>query len=248
MIKLIKNVKKKIINSIFFFFNLFIKINPINFKKTHYVYKSLDFSPDTLVKKLNLSIAGVVQVGAHTGQEIEKIKQIDSTIKFLAFEPSIKAFKILKKKFKNDFNVKIINKALGSCVRSSDLWVASNEGQSSSILRPKEHLNYAKDVSFNRREKINIDILDKYLDDLNSYNFLIIDTQGYELEVLKGAKKSLKFFDYIYIEVNKSEVYENCALYSEINNFLINQKFHCSHIRWWKVWGDAFYVRRDKKK
>ena len=150
MLKIIKNIKKNITNFIFFFFNFFIKINSIDFNKTHQVYKSLDFSPDTIIKKLNLSIKGVVQVGAHTGQEIEKIKKIDPAIKFLAFEPSAKAFETLKKKFKNDISIKLINKALGSQVKNSNLWVASNEGQSSSILKPKDHLNYAKNISFNK--------------------------------------------------------------------------------------------------
>ena len=244
MNKNFKIIKNKIVNLFFFIISLFLKIKPINFNKTYKVHKSLDFSPDKLITTLELKIKGVVQVGAHTGQEIDKIKQIDKKIKFLAFEPNSKIFEILKKKFRNDLSVKTINKALGSRVATSNFWEASNEGQSSSILKPKNHLNYAKDISFSETEKINIETLDMYLKYFDNYNFLIVDTQGYELEVLKGAMSTLKFFDYIYIEVNKDEVYENCALFSDINKFLINQNFHCSHIRWWKVWGDAFYVKR----
>ena len=104
-------------------------------------------------------------------------------------------------------------------------------------------MNYSKKILFNKSELVDVDILDTYFNNLQDYNFLIIDTQGYELEVLKGAEKSLNFFDYIYIEVNKEEVYENCALFSELDKFLRNHNFHCSHIRWWKIWGDALYVK-----
>ena len=45
--------------------------------------------------------------------------------------------------------------------------------------------------------------------DITSIN---MDVQGYELEVLKGATKTLEQVDYVYCEVNRDEVYETMLM------------------------------------
>ena len=57
---------------------------------------------------------------------------------------------------------------------------------------------------------------------------LKIDTQGYDLEVLKGAKETLKIIDFLFIEASTAKVYENQPLLSDIINFVEKENF--------KVW------------
>ena len=114
------------------------------------------------------------------------------------------------------------------------------------MLEPKEHLVKAPHVTFSSSAKVEIDTLDSYKSIINEYNFLIVDTQGYELEVLKGGVEVIRFIDYIYIEVNRGQVYINCSQFKEVNQFLVERGFYCSHIRWWDSWGDAFYIRINK--
>lgn len=236
---------KKILISYLFYCNT---IKPINFKKTYKINPYIDFSPFKIIKILNIKVLGVIQVGAHYGQEIDEIKKINKHLKFIVYEPSAKSLKILKKKYNKNLTVRIIGKALGSKKKSKiNLWKASNDGQSSSLLEPKDHLIHVPNVKFYGVEKVRMDKLDSLKTNRKEYNFLIIDTQGYELEVLKGATQSLKYIDYIFVEINRAEVYENCAKFSDLNNFLNNHKFHCSHIRWWDFWGDAFYVKDHSK-
>ena len=73
-------------------------------------------------------------------------------------------------------------------------------------------------IHFNGTEEVEVHTLDSY--DLNGYNFINIDVQGYELEVFKGSLKTLEKIDYIYSEVNKAELYEGCAQMNELDNFL----------------------------
>lgn len=47
------------------------------------------------------------------------------------------------------------------------------------------------------------------------YNLLFLDTQGSEHLVLKGAKDTLKYFDFIQIEISTEMVYENSILYND---------------------------------
>jgi hypothetical protein len=73
-----------------------------------------------------------------------------------------------------------------------------------------------------------------------------MDTQGYELEVLKGAKKTLKKINFVYTEVNNTEVYENNALIEDIDKFL--EKYNMVRVEtdWMgTTWGDAFYIKKD---
>lgn len=86
------------------------------------------------------------------------------------------------------------------------------------------------------------------LDDLDigveKYNFINVDVQGYELEVLKGASETLRNIDYIMSEVNRDEVYENCAQVEELDNFLANYNFVRVETVWvGDIWGDAFYIK-----
>jgi hypothetical protein len=71
-----------------------------------------------------------------------------------------------------------------------------------------------------------------------------MDTQGYELEILKGASETLPFIDHIFCEVNINNVYENCPDLQSINSFLENYGFHLKE-NWWTSndWGDCYWNR-----
>ena len=71
------------------------------------------------------------------------------------------------------------------------MFTSNNDGLSSSFFKPKHHLVEHPEIKFIDGNKI-FEI--KLLDDLEikDIDFLNIDTQGYELEVLKGSVESLK--------------------------------------------------------
>jgi FkbM family methyltransferase len=205
------------------------------------------FNPVSIAKSLRLDICGVVQVGAHIGQEIDEFVRTYGAIKIVAFEPCEDNYEVLTRKFGNNANVTLIQKALGAKdLNSQEFFIASNRGQSSSLLKPKEHLRYDPRVRFTGIKTVDVCKLDNYRSEFGDCNFLIVDTQGYELEVLRGALQTLCNIDYVFIEVNKGEVYENCAKFDEINALLEERNFYCSHIRWFSgvPWGDALYIKR----
>ena len=101
------------------------------------------------------------------------------------------------------------------------------------------------DVSFEGTEDVEVDILDNY--DIGNCNMINIDVQGYELEVFKGAKKTLKKIDYIYCEVNRDEVYEGNAMVGELDEFLGEYGFERVETKWpesYYTWGDALYIKK----
>ena len=112
------------------------------------------------------------------------------------------------------------------------------------ILKPKVHLTHHPHVKFPSTEEVEVSCLDSY--DCFEYNFINMDVQGYELEVLKGGTKTLEKVDYVYCEVNRDEVYENNAYVEELDEFLKEYNMERVMTSWeGQIWGDALYVRKN---
>ena len=199
----------------------------------------------TIFQKYNMNIKGTVHIGAHYGEELQDY--VDNGIQeIIVFEPLTDNFNTLQEKVKNvNANIQGYQVALGSKKGTATMFLSSNEAQSSSILKPKQHLELHPDVTFNGTEEVEVDLLDNY--DIGQCNFINIDVQGYELEVFKGAKKTLEQIDYVYCEVNRDEVYEGNAFIGEIDDYLSNYGFERVETKWpasYYTWGDALYIKK----
>ena len=74
-----------------------------------------------------------------------------------------------------------------------------------------------------------------------------MDVQGAELNVLLGASETLQHVDYIITEVNRAELYKNCALIEDLDYFLGKYGFERVEEAWDRdnpVWGDALYIKK----
>ena len=70
--------------------------------------------------------------------------------------------------------------------------------------------------------------LDNYLEEFSSLKkkiLLKIDTQGYELEVIKGAKKIMPYIDCLLLEVSLTRLYEEQPLFEEILDYTSKNGF-----------------------
>ena len=192
-----------------------------------------------------MNVKGVVHIGAHYGEEIREY--VDNGIqKITVFEPLSKNFEVLAERLQNvNADIQGYQVALGSQKGTATMYLSSNEAQSSSILKPKEHLEHHPDVTFNGTEEVEVSVLDDY--DLGDVNFINMDVQGYELEVLKGGEKTLNNVDYVYCEVNRGEMYENNAMIDDIDKYLGEYGFERVETYWpetWYKWGDALYIKK----
>ena len=199
---------------------------------------------DKLVQKYNLQIDGVIHIGAHLGQELSIYKEL-SIDKIVFFEPQKAIFGKLKKALTDTKNIKLYNLALGNETGSIKMYIDSYNQGSSSVLKPKLHLKQHPHILFEREELVNIDKLDNIINS-KDYNLINMDVQGFELEVLKGGINCIKNINYIITEVNREEVYENCAKIDELDEFLYNHGFVRVETTWdGGNWGDAFYIRKN---
>ena len=194
-----------------------------------------------------MNIKGIVHIGAHYGEEIQEY--VDNGIqKITVFEPLSKNFDVLSKRLQNvNADIEGYQVALGSKKGTATMFLSSNDAQSSSILKPKQHLELHPDVYFDGTEEVEVSLLDEY--DIGDSNFINIDVQGYELEVFKGGKKTLENIDYVYCEVNRDEVYEGAPMVEELDEFLGTYGFERVETHWpetYYTWGDALYIKKEK--
>ena len=196
-----------------------------------------------LKRKYNMNITGIIHIGAHYGEEISDY--IDEGIQnIVVFEPLSDNFDILCENSQDlNANIEGHQVALGSKEGEYTMYISDNQKQSSSILKPKVHLTHHPHVKFPSKETVEVHLLDEY--DCHDYNFINMDVQGYELEVLKGGLETLKQVDYVYCEVNRDEVYENNAYVEEIDKFLSDYNMTRVETDWaGDIWGDALYIRQ----
>jgi FkbM family methyltransferase len=196
-----------------------------------------------LINKYNIKVDGILHIGAHHGEEhiIYKNNNIHNIV---YFEPLKSNFEILKNNVDDSI---IYNIALGNDVTNIEMFVETqNAGQSSSILEPHLHLSQYPTIVFDRKEIVKMDKLDNIFPTLKSnFNMINIDVQGYELEVFKGAEKTLEHIDYIISEINRDDVYKNCAKINELQFFLSRFGFKLVEENWLGgIWGDGFFIKQ----
>ena len=178
-------------------------------------------------------------IGAHYGETINLFKKNLKVREFHCFEPSFDNFKRLKKNFnkQNDkFIVKLNNFALGEYNQILNLNYTKETSSSSindfnfnsSYLKKKlSILNIKINNNYFKKEKISVKKLDDYFSEnkLKKIDILKIDTEGYELSVLKGFSQNIHLISYIYFEHHFDDMIKKNYNLSDIHNFLTRNNF-----------------------
>jgi FkbM family methyltransferase len=200
-----------------------------------------------LVDKYDLRIENILHIGAHNCQELEDYIKFGA--KYIHWvEANKKIYRKQKRaldKGTNQISCAVISDTDGEKVSFN----ITSSSQASSILKLKEHLKVHPDIRELKSEKRKTITIDTLMLKSNLGNkdidFLNLDIQGAELLALKGAKKTLARVKTIFTEINEAELYEDCALIDEIDNFLKSFGFRRVEKKMFENcgWGDAFYIK-----
>jgi len=180
------------------------------------------------------SIKTIIDIGAHKGEFAENALQIKSVDKIIAFEPQKKIFNLLKEKFVNNNKIILNNFALSEKVEKRIMKINKMTATStlnheindkSLYFKFKSFLLYQKN-SIISEEEINTTTFDIFFSEkmFDENTLLKIDTEGYELHVLKGSEQKIKEMKYILIENQFSKMYKNVD-FKKCHNFLREKKF-----------------------
>jgi FkbM family methyltransferase len=200
-------------------------------------------------------ISGIIHVGGHLGEERELYAE--HRLNVLWIEPMEEYFAQLVKASAP------FPKQKALCRLITDLddqdypfHVSSNNGESSSILDLAKHKEIWTDVTYVKTQILKSVSLSTLIErdriDLALYDALVMDTQGSELLVLKGAQDILPNFKFIKTEAADFEVYKGCCQLADLDRFLAGHGFRrCKTVRFRGKHGlgwyyDAVYCRIQK--
>ena len=176
----------------------------------------------------NYNIDTLLDIGANAGQYASLMREYGYEGRIISFEPLKDAFEELKKISIKDDNWLINNYAIGDENSSSMINVAGNSWSSSILEMLPSHLNVAPESEYVTKEKIVIKKLDSLFNSFcnNNNNVMMkIDVQGFEKNVLDGAKESLNNIKIIQLEMSIVPLYENEMILVDMIPYLRNKGF-----------------------
>lgn len=197
-----------------------------------------------LINRYNFRPSGVLHCGANVGEEavqysragINKVIWIEANPDiFVKLQANLKAYKG--------------HSAVLACIGDENgkeviFHVSNNSGQSSSFLELGTHKKQHPYVSFIEDIPMTTKRIDSMELDLSGVDYLSMDLQGVELMALRGMGELLRQFKWLYIEVNRTEVYKGCPNVNEVDLFLNGFGFKRVATEWCGNWGDGFFIKR----
>ena len=213
-----------------------------------YIIQNMLINQNDIIQLLNrfkISIDGAFHIGAHDCEELSFYNSLGLTPEQVVWIDAIetKVEEARKRNIPNVYQAVITDQ--------DDVDVTfhiSNNIQSSSVLALGTHLQEHPGVYYTRDVQLKSITVDTFFEknglDASRYSFWNFDIQGAELLALKGATKSIPHAKALYLEVNEKELYQNCGLIGEIDEYLAKYDFIrvltdiCRH-----GWGDALYIR-----
>lgn len=191
----------------------------------------------------------IVDVGASGGID-QRWSKLTNNYMAVLFEPDPREYEILSEK--SGANMIVLNAALSDTAGAVDFHLCKKQQVSSVFLPNMDFLRKFPDVE--RYEVIKTislqtDTLSNQLKskNINEVDFIKIDTQGYELPILKGAHDFLDKVIGLELEVEFAPLYKNQPLFSEVNGFATNYGFELFDIRRY-YWNRKETVQTDNQK
>jgi len=172
------------------------------------------------INKINNDLFLCIDIGANVGK-YTKLLLTETKSKIISFEPLPLAFKDLQKiEQDNPERLKVYNYAIGEKDETLELNYSNEKSEKASFLENLNELSFY-DFKNNQKIKTKVYCLDTFFS--NNPNLLSknidlvkIDTEGFEFEVLKGAKKMLEQNPpkYIQIEFNWHQLFKAQTIYN----------------------------------
>ena len=195
----------------------------------------------------------VFDVGANIGQTWEWVRANEPSSKIYCFEPVSGPFAELKKLVGNDSNTVLEHLALGEAKGQKTIRLFD---ENSSLNSLKDDV--MNNTGYSKEEIVTIDTLDSYCkkNNISKIDFLKIDTEGYELNVLEGAGEMLssESISFIYCETGFLRQNNRNTYFADLTEWLEARGYHFFGIYqlvsngWRKDFGNALFVPKSVAK
>ena len=194
----------------------------------------------------------ILEAGAANGVDTVEFATFFPYATIYAFEPVSKNYDALCLAVKGKNNVKTFKLALAEENGESEIHVSHNKevgntlATASSLLRPKEVINFHPHLEFVTSERVKTMTIDKWAQEygVDHIDIMWLDMQGIEFQVLRASPRMLNTAKVIYSEVSLKELYEGSILYDQYKQWMSTQGFRVvKEELLWEDAGNVLFVR-----
>ena len=165
----------------------------------------------------------VLDVGANIGQTVDLLRRTLANPRIFSFEPNPAVATGLERKYAS-CGVVVEAMALGSNEGTTRFNILENHELSSVLELQQNDKNPFSDTAVRQIVDVPITTIDSYVQkhELTQIAILKIDTQGFDLEVLRGATETLgrRAVETVLVEVNFISLYKGQNSFGDIERFL----------------------------
>lgn len=224
---IVRDQMKNIIGLSTFLLSVVICYNSTHCMLSHHKPDIIKF-----IKKYLPSNPIIIEAGAFDGTDSKIMADLIPGAIIHSFEPDPENYLKMQKNVKNKPNIFCYPLALSDTVGILQFYRSNNinkedDRQSGALLAPKEHLSLFPHIVFDEIVEVFATTLDKWAQSygISNVDFLWLDLQGVELNVLKAAPNVLKKVKVIFTEVELKELYAGQYLYADVKKWLEGQGF-----------------------
>lgn len=178
----------------------------------------------------------VFDIGAFEGYMTDVFLSLGARV--IALEPNPDIFKTLEKKFKDNANVTLLNKGVGDKPVELTFYVCEGDPMLSTFSKKHQEGRYSSRC-WDKEVKIPVVTIDSLIKEHGTPKFIKIDVEGFELEVIKGLSRKVKFLTYEFHDEFLEEAKQAATYLSKLGktrfNYNIDMNFEPTTEKWYKI-------------
>jgi FkbM family methyltransferase len=175
-----------------------------------------------LLKSREMGVETILDVGANVGQFVQTIRAMGYDKRAVSFEPTSEAHALLVTNAASDPTwIAAPRMALGAQEGEAEIGVSANSASSSLLAIEAGSTDVLPITAFIARETVTVRRLDSVVGPHWPGPYALkLDTQGFELEVLRGAPETLRQTRVLTVELTLGRLYSGGARIGEVFSFL----------------------------
>ena len=161
----------------------------------------------------------IIEIGCHHGDHTLWFWEIFDSPRIFCFEPDPRAALLFKQKIGNRPEVNLYEYAISDKDGEKTFYMSSGQESdilpggwdySGSIRKPKNHLKVHPWCKFEKKIIVKTKTLDTWCKEkeIDRIDFIWMDVQGAEIDVIRGGRNALISTRYLYTEYSNEELYE----------------------------------------